>query len=979
VIAPTSLSAAADPAGGRIRISWTNPAVAGFTGTRLLRRELAFPEVPGDIGTSREIHHDAATPAGSAATFVDANLRHEVAYYYAVVSYDASGTLYPAFVSTMTTAPYETGAYLYGNLPGIVQSYDTALPPPSPALDPADRGKGQLRRFVEMFGLQFDALRSEASATRSFADPDAIEGSLLPLMASWIGWQTDHTLDLATQRSQLRHAVHYHATTGIAANLRATINRLVTWDVRIKEFAHNIFLSNVPEQFPIWEQERRGAAWQPAQLVTLDAAYEGKPSVAQSGDGRIWVFYHARENAPAAKGHAVAVSAADRFHLWVKVFEQDAWLPAHRLTQTTPITGASSTNRSPSVVRRGDGTFWIFWSGVDPAANASRLRCARMAAGRSAWRARIRGTVAAPFALADGDVFLINIGTAPLARRIVFRSEAFFDIAHATAAEVAAALDRELPGVTVSAQPDGTVQITSHLAGAGSVLAVPASAGATKLGLATAPAGADALAATLVGSKAQPFALAEHDTLLLTIDKDVPRLVTFSAAQFQNIAQAAAAEVAAAINAVIPRAARAQGGAVVVESRVPGADSMVHVDLTLSTAAGTLGLGEAPPATPAGGDETEPAAFEDAGGSLWLFWASRRDGAWKIWYDRLPAAGPWGAPRRLTDGSLAEREPSALFDPQGSGRIWVTWSRKKGNGLWNIFVSSTTTLDFNTQTVASWPVSEFSAPPATFDNREPGVALTSPGHVEVFFASNRTDGWNIWSRTLTANSQGADAAATAGQFSRRGPAPFLAADGRLHLWFRANDTIECASTLYPDATTLDGRYVGSTVADTRNPARLSLRNDVRGIQRYTYETPYADPAAETRRLYSRDTLGLYLTPNTDDEQLIVRSRGVIAAVLRSVLPIQVRAVFLIDQAFTEFVYTYAAPAEQPAVLIGERMIDTVIGDKVPPFDDAVADTVDFKFLKTWAPDIASGGLPDTGAAPVDLSFRLLLAHVSEQP
>ena len=700
--------------------------------------------------------------------------------------------------------------------------------------------------------------------------------------------------------------------------------------------------------------------------------------MARSSDGRLWLFYHARESAPAAKGHAVAASAADRFHLWFKVFEEGAWQPAHRLTQMMSTAGVSNTNRSPAAVLRADGTFWLFWSSVDQPANTSRLRCARVAAGRSAWRARIQGSVAAPFPLADGDLFQISIGTPALARRVVFRNEDFLDITHATALEVAAALDRELPGVTVSAQDDGTIQIVSAIAGAASVLAVPASVGATKIGLASAPPGLDALAATLTGSAAEPFALADGGRLLVTIDQDVPRLVTFNSVDFQNIAQATAAEVVAAINAVIPGAARGQAGRIRIDSRAAGAASLVSVDLSLSTAAGTLGLGAGAPAPQIGADETEPSAFEDPSGNLWLFWASTRDGTWKIWYDRLTAAGVWGAPKRLTDGTLPEREPTALFDSQAGGRLWAAWSQKKSNGLWNVFFADTATLDFSAQAPASWPVSEFTPAPTTFDNREPSAVLTAPGTVEVFFTSNRA-GWNIWSRPLTTTAQGADTGATSGQFSRRGPAPFVLGGNRLHLWFRGNDTFETASTLYPDATTIDGRYVGSTSADTRNAARLSFRNDVRGIQHYTYEAPYADPAAETRRLYSRDTLGLYLTPNTNDEQLIVRSRGVLAAVLKSFLPMQVRAVFLLDQAFTEFVYTYDAPSQQPQALIGERMVDSVIGEKVAPFVDTVSDTVDFKFLKTWSPAVASGTLPDTAAVPIDQSFRLLLAHVNEQP
>jgi phage tail-like protein len=978
VIQPANVAATPDPRGGSILLTWTNPVVPGFSGTRVLRRELAFPEVPGDIGTSHEILNDTTTPEGQPAQFLDSALKSETVYYYAVVSYDLSAQTYTAFTTAMSTAPYQTGAYLYQNLPGIYQSYDTALPPPSPAMDPADYTKGQLQRFLELFGLEFDVLRSFAAGMRAFFDSDRVDGALLPLFGDWIGWQTDYTLNLPQRRNQIRYAPHYFATAGIAANLRATVNRLTTWDTRIKELSHNIFLSNIPEQLTLWEQERQGAAWQPEQLVSLDLAYEGRPSACLSPDGRRWLFYHARASAPTTTKTAVTAEARDRFHLRYKVFEQGAWLPARPLTQTMPLPGIADTNRAPAAVLRSDGTFWVFWSSVDASGAFSRLRVQRISAGRSAWSARIAGTTTAPFPLADGDTFQITIGAAPgVVRRVTFRAEQFADITHATALEVVNVLRGELPGVQVSATEAGSIQIVSGTAGSASVLAVPASAGATKLGLASPPAGTDAASAKITGSGAGPFALASGDTLLLTLDNDVPRFVTFDSSAFLNIAAATTDEVVSAINAVTPGAARNLAGRIEIDSAIPGADSMVSIDLSLSTAAPKLGLGQMPPAPPAGTDETEPAAFEDSAGNLWLFWSSRRAGTWDIWYSALSAAG-WANPKQLTTGPLPDREPAALIDSAG-GRIWVFWSRKKANGLWNVFSRNTTVLTFNTQTAASWTEAEFAPAPANFDNREAAPVLTSAGTLEVYFTSDRTEGWNVWSRPIAGTVQGADSPVTSGQFTRRTPVPLLVAPGRVHLWFRNNETVEYESSLYPSARTLDGRYAGSTTADTRNPTRLSSRGDIQDIQHYTYEVPLADAQKETARLYSRDTIGVFLTPDTQDEQLIIRSRTLIGNVLKNFLPIQTRVVFVIDQAYIEYVYSYDAPAGAPAQTIGERMIDDIISEVAPAIADRFTDTVNFKFLKTWTPAVNSGALLDTTAHPPDLSFRLLLVNVNEGP
>ena len=89
--------------------------------------------------------------------------------------------------------------------------------------------------------------------------------------------------------------------------------------------------------------------------------------------------------------------------------------------------------------------------------------------------------------------------------------------------------------------------------------------------------------------------------------------------------------------------------------------------MTASAAAPKLGFG-APPTDPGlpPQDDTEPAAFEDNAGNVWLFWRSRRDGAWKIWYNQFNGTN-WGATQRLTAGTLPEFAPAVVFEPVKAG------------------------------------------------------------------------------------------------------------------------------------------------------------------------------------------------------------------------------------------------------------------------------------------------------------------------
>jgi hypothetical protein len=916
MIQPTNVAADPDPRGGSMALSWTNPILPGFAGTQILRSELDFPVVSSNVRNNQNVILDepssSTASAGGAQQFLDTNLKSETTYYYAIVAYDAAFRPYPAFISAMTTAPYQTAAYLYRNIPGVYQGYDTSLPPPSPGLDPSDAGKGQLLRLIEMFGPQFDMIRSFASGMKSFFSANEIDGTLLPLLAQWIGWSTNYRAAIAVQRNEVRFAPYYYATTGLTANLRASINRLVTWDAQVKEFAHNIFLSNRPEELSTHEQQRQGGLWQPATSVSLDVAYDGRASAVLGADGRLWLFLHVRQGGPG--------QTPDQWHLWYKICDRGEWLSARHLT------GDAKVNKYPCAIQAASGSIWLFWSSADPDAPGRpmpRLRLQLLSAGRPALNARAQGANAGPFAFGDGDTFLIAIGS--LQRTVTLRAEQFFSIAQATAVETAAVLDRELPGVNVTATADDKVQFVSQASSAAAQLAFPNSAVGSKLGVPVPgqiASGADAVGAQITGTRAEPFALADGDVLVITVDGDVPRPVTFKAAQ------TGAADIVAAINQVLPGVAAPAGapgaGKIQLTSQNPGEASLICVDVDSSTAAVKLGFGASVPAAPVAADDTEPAAFEDAAGNVWVFWSSLRNRHWQIWYSRHDGSS-WGPPKPLTAVTQPDREPFVLFDPANGGRIWVFWSRKKANGLWNVFFRTTAKLDFNTLTDADWTEFEMTPvpAPASYDNREPAAALSGPGTVDLYFASNRIDGWQIWNKSVTLTTQGVDTAITDGQFTRRAPVPLNAGTATLRLFFRANDSPVHTSAVYPASTTIDARFAGSTTADTRNPARLSLRGDFHDIGHYTYDTPKANPAEDANRWYSRDTVGVFLGPDTSDQQLIIRDRNLLATAINRFLPIQVRAVLLAGQVQTEYVYSYDQPGTPEPQIITDRVTDAI--------------------------------------------------------
>ena len=106
-----NLKAEPDVRGGRILLTWTNPADA--IGIRILRRESTFPVIPDDFGSAFEIYNQPAQP-GTIGSFLDSgpqgSLKSQTVYYYAVVALDGAAQNSPTFVSAMTTSPLQTSA-----------------------------------------------------------------------------------------------------------------------------------------------------------------------------------------------------------------------------------------------------------------------------------------------------------------------------------------------------------------------------------------------------------------------------------------------------------------------------------------------------------------------------------------------------------------------------------------------------------------------------------------------------------------------------------------------------------------------------------------------------------------------------------------------------------------------------------------------------------------------------------------------------
>jgi len=343
-----SLRATTHPAGNRIDLAWQFPAPADFPGVRVVRREGSHPTTPED---GVVVAHDLGIESA-----VDTGLKGEAVYYYALFGFEGDPPAYDVDrhnrASALATSPHDHAGQMYALLPGVYHRYDTRLSDDA-ALSTLDRGRGQLRRFLDLPGAQLDLLRGFARAALDLHDIERIDGVLLPMLAQWVGWKTDTQREIETQRNELRHAPYLYRSIGLKPTIEATAKRITDWESRSKEFVHNVFRSNNPERLNLWLQQRSGGTWTAAEMLSLDFAYEGRAAAARTGDQTLWLLYHTLRNG--------------RWEIWQKRHDPlSGWLPS------APLPSSAHSSKYPTACLEG-GAPWVIWNELDETTQTWRL------------------------------------------------------------------------------------------------------------------------------------------------------------------------------------------------------------------------------------------------------------------------------------------------------------------------------------------------------------------------------------------------------------------------------------------------------------------------------------------------------------------------------------------------------------------------------------------------------------------------------
>ncbi|MBV7337524.1 hypothetical protein KFU94_56710 [Chloroflexi bacterium TSY] len=144
--------------------------------------------------------------------------------------------------------------------------------------------------------MGLDQMRSLAEGLRDRHDVLRARSDLLSHLARWIGWEPDLTQEEIAQRNDILFAPELYRTVGTIPNTQALVNRRTGWPCRVKEFVHNVFLTNAPETIrlcELWTQSTTdGETWtQPQPVTQLEEGHDGRPtSVAL--ENVVWLFWH---------------------------------------------------------------------------------------------------------------------------------------------------------------------------------------------------------------------------------------------------------------------------------------------------------------------------------------------------------------------------------------------------------------------------------------------------------------------------------------------------------------------------------------------------------------------------------------------------------------------------------------------------------------------------------------------------------------
>ena len=563
------------------------------------------------------------------------------------------------------TEGYGLNKVLYDSLPEVYRRHDVVTRLPGPGSDTVPEASargGQLRRFLDLFGLPLDSLRGSAEGLQDLRDLDTVDARFLPLLAKWVGWDLSFDVGIPLQRNELKAAPRVYRSVGTVPGLRALVSHYTGWFTQVAEFSQHILrATHAPQRnlfatteaggawrgiddaaavlgFPVGNDSTNGVGKEPARLVGTVGPFALRPGMELG---------LAVDGGPPA---GVRFGAADFRDLRAATAEEVAAVLSATLSEVTARADAGGRLELASNTVGPESSLRI----VAPATSLVTLESSP--GGRPSVR------------LDAVQRLHLFYETREESRRELHHKalvEGAWRDAHPVA--FAAPAPRASPAAAVL--PDGRLWLA--------FVEHPDTPGSRPRAVLGTPR--PATPARLLGQQRPPFTLFPNTRLRLGGNFGTEDF-TVRETDYADVKRATAPEVAAAMNAQLNavNALSQPDGTLRLETVATGDAAWLEVQLSASTTARALGFGPrnafgrghwdevlewgAPleVGTPPDGFHSDVYSLADTGGAVSVFWASHRQGQWRLvssrWDERV-----WFA----TTSGVSVRRGSGPFTPLG--------------------------------------------------------------------------------------------------------------------------------------------------------------------------------------------------------------------------------------------------------------------------------------------------------------------------
>lgn len=476
---------------------------------------------------------------------------------------------------------------LWELLPDIYRSRDSAPLPDSarfPGVHETSGSGGQLRRFIDMFGLGFDWLRNSAEAIPSLRDLDHCPPDYLVRLARGIGWLPSEAIDLPRRRNELRDAARLFAVNGTIQSLRTMVTQQTGWRSQVAEMAASVARSNVAPGGSVYARRELVSGGASVWRGALDAADSFDfPAAGASGAGGLPAVLTSALVEPfrLRPGAELTLIVDEKVPVRIRFSRQDF----------ADVNAATAAEVCAVINRLLDDV------GADVQAGAIRLTTMSTGPQARLAVASVRQSLLSVNDLPRGAIAPVGHGNGTIS--LFFRDEQA--ITHDTPDTTPARSDR-FNRIYQKSFGDGlcrdAVMLPSWSASARDLHGCALPGGDTALVWSTATGLKLARGtpgprepARLAGTARQPFALSAGMTLAVVTAAGTESFVV-NAADYASVAAATAVEVAAAMNAQLLNAVAAPhpDGSIGLTSTTTGSNARLAFDLSQSTAARPLGF-----------------------------------------------------------------------------------------------------------------------------------------------------------------------------------------------------------------------------------------------------------------------------------------------------------------------------------------------------------------------------------------------------